>query len=65
MNTVGKEKVSQLHSCRKSFDRNVSRGGLGQLSPRLPKVDDQRMKVQFKKLNVQWKLASEIRQVKC
>ena len=65
MNTVGKEKVSRFHSCRKSFDGNVSRGGLGQLSPLLPKVDDQRMKVQFKKLNVQWKLASEIRKVKC
>ena len=36
-----------------TLDHHLSRGGSGQLSPRSPSLTDQRVKVQFEKLNVE------------
>ena len=47
---------SPLHRkvSRPTLDHHLSGGGLGQLSPRSPSVADQRVKVQFEKLNVEY-----------
>ena len=38
---------------RPTLDHHLSGGGSGQLSPRSPSVADQRVKVEFEKLNVE------------
>ena len=61
----GVEKVSRVHSTGKSLDHHLSGGGLGQLNPRSPSVADQRVKVQFEKLNVEWTVEYGNLQVQC
>ena len=41
--------------CRPTLDHHLSGARSGQLSPRSPSLADQRVKVQFKKLNVECK----------
>ena len=50
----GVEKVSRVYSTGKSLDHHLSGGGSCQLSPRSPSVADQRVKVQFEKLTVEY-----------
>ena len=51
----GEGLLSPLHweVSRPTLDHHLSGGGSGQLSPRSPSVADQRVKVEFEKLNVE------------
>ena len=64
----GEGLLSPLHweVSRPTLDHHLSGGGSGQLSPRSPSVADQRVKVEFKKVECRMrKLASTMSKVGC
>ena len=64
----GEGLLSPLHweVSRPTLDHHLSGGGSGQLSPRSPSVTDQRVKVEFKKVECRMrKLASTMSKVGC